>query len=60
MKINKIKLPIKKGDKIGILNLKDGNKVISTTNLTVKKDVQKASIIELYKRSIKSILSGSA
>lgn len=59
IKLNKIKLPIKRGDKIGILNLKDGNKIISKVTLTVKKDAEKASILELYKRSIKSILSGS-
>lgn len=59
MNLDKIKLPIKKGNKIGILKLKDGNKVISTVDLTVKQDVEKASILELYKRSIKSILSGS-
>lgn len=59
MNLDKIKLPIKKGDKIGVLKLKDGNKVISTVDLTVKEDVEKASILELYKRSIKSILSGN-
>lgn len=59
MEINKIKLPIKKGDKIGILKLKDGKKVVSTAQLTVKEDAKRASILELYKRSIKSILSGS-
>lgn len=59
IKLDKIKLPIKKGDKVGILKLKEGNKVISTTELTVKEDVEKAGILELYKRSIKSILSGN-
>ena len=59
MNLDKIKLPIKKGDKIGVLKLKDGNKVISTVDLTVKEDVEKASILGLYKRSIKSILSGN-
>lgn len=59
MKLNKIKLPIKKGNKIGVLKLKDGNKVISKVDLTVKKDVEKASILELYKRSIISIFSGN-
>lgn len=59
MKLDKIKLPIKKGDKVGILKLKDGNKVISEVALTVKKDVEKASILEIYKRSIISIFSGS-
>ena len=59
MKLNKIKLPIKKGQEIGILKLKDGNKVINEVSLTVKEDVKKASIIELYKRSITSVLSGN-
>lgn len=59
MNLDKIKLPIKKGDKVGILKLKEGNEVISTTELTVKEDVEKADILELYKRSIKSILSGN-
>lgn len=59
MKLNKLKLPIKKGDKVGILKLKDGKKVISKVALTVKEDVEKASILELYKRSIISVLSGS-
>lgn len=59
IKINKVKLPIKKGDIVGILKLKDGTKVISTTNLTVKNDVKKVSILKLYKRSIASVLSGS-
>ena len=59
IKLDKIKLPIKSGDKIGILKLKDGNEVISTVDLTVKEDALKASILELYKRSIRSILSGS-
>ena len=57
--LNKIKLPVKKGDKIGILKLKDANKVIGKVDLTVKEDVKKASIIQLYKRSIKSIISGN-
>ena len=59
MKLNKIKLPIKKGQEIGTLKLKDGNKIINEVSLTVKEDVKKASIIELYKRSITSVLSGN-
>ena len=59
MKLKKFKLPIKKGDKVGTLYLKDGNKTINMVQLTVKEDVEKASILELYKRTIKSILSGN-
>ena len=58
MNLDKLKLPIKKGEKIGTLTLKEGNKKINEVDLTVLEDVKKASIIELYKRSIKSALSG--
>ena len=56
VKLGKIKPPIKKGEVIGTLYLKDGNKVISKVSLTVKKDVKKASIFKLYGRTIKSVL----
>ena len=59
MKLDKLKLPIKKGEKIGTLKLMDGKKVINKIDLTVKEDVKKASILELYKRTIKAILSGN-
>lgn len=59
IKLDKIKLPIKKGDKLGLLILKDGKKVINKTPLTVKKIAKKANILELYKRTIASILSGN-
>lgn len=57
--LDKLKLPIKVGDKIGVLKLKDGNKVVSEVDLTVKNSIQRASILELYKRTIKSILTGN-
>lgn len=59
IKLNKLKLPIKIGEKIGILKLKDGNRVVSEVDLTVKKTVHRASILELYKRTIKGILTGN-
>ena len=45
MKLNKIKLPGKKGEKVGILKLKDGNKVINEVDLTVKEDARQATSI---------------
>ena len=59
IKLNKIKLPIKRGKTIGWLVLKDKNKIVNKVDLTVKEDVKKASIIELYKRSFKDIFLGS-
>ena len=57
IKIDKLKLPIKKGQKVGILKLKDGNKVISKVELTVKKDVKKASIPLAFFYSLISFLT---
>ena len=45
--------------RVGILKLKDGNKVVSKVELTVKNDIKKASIIEIYRRSLKSIITGN-
>lgn len=59
IKLDKLKLPIKKGTTIGKLKLKDGNKVINEVELTVKEDVKKANIIELYKRNLKKVLTGN-
>lgn len=59
MKLNNFKLPIKRGDNIGYLILKDGNKIVNKTYLTAKEDVNKASIFELYKRSLKNIISAN-
>ena len=59
IKLDNIKLPIKRGDKVGVLRLKEGNKIVNSTYLTVKKDVKKANIMELYIRNIKNILVGS-
>lgn len=59
IKLDKIKLPLKKGQRVGILKLKDGNKVVSKVELTVKNDIKKASIIEIYRRSLKSIITGN-
>ncbi|MEG2351213.1 MAG: D-alanyl-D-alanine carboxypeptidase family protein [Bacilli bacterium] len=59
IKLDNIKLPISKGDIIGKLKLKDGNKTVSTVNLTVKEDVSKANIMVLYVRLLKKVLTGN-
>ncbi len=59
IKLNKIKLPVKSGEEVGTLILKDGKNVVSKVPLTLKEDAKKANILELYKRSIKSLLSGN-
>jgi len=45
--IDKIKAPVKKGDVVGFLTLSDGRNI----NLTVKTDVEKANIFEMFYRN---------
>ena len=59
IKLKDIKIPVKKGSKVGVLYLKDGSKVISKTDLTVDKSVYKASFLANFKRTILKILSGN-
>lgn len=58
MDLDNIKLPIKKGDKVGVLLLKDKNKIVNKTILTVNENIKKANLFELYKRSLKSLFTG--
>lgn len=57
--IDKIVAPVKKGDKIGTIDILEDNKVISTIDATVKNDIDKASIITIYLRNLKEIVSGN-
>lgn len=59
VKLGELKAPIKKGDNIGKLNIKENGKIIRTINLTTSKTIQKANIFELYIRYLKEIFTGS-
>lgn len=56
--LKELKAPIKKGDVVGNLKIKESKKVIRTVDLTVSKDIKKASILELYLRNLKDIFTG--
>lgn len=59
VKLNSIKVPIKKGDIVGKLLVKNNGKIINTTNLTVKSDIEKCNILELYLKNLKDIIVGN-
>ncbi len=59
LKINNLKTNIKKGDKVGMITIKNNGKVISKMNLTVKNNVKKANILELYFKYLRDITSGN-
>ena len=58
-KIGNITAPVKKGDIVGSIDILEDNKIISTIYATVKEDIDKASIITVYLRNIKDIISGN-
>jgi len=58
VKLNNLIAPIKKGEVVGKLNIKENGKHIRTIDLTIKEDVKKANIGELYLRYLKDILTG--
>ncbi len=58
IKVNDLKVPIKKGDVIGKLTVYNDSEVLDTIDLTVNKDIKKANILELYLKYLKDILSG--
>ena len=58
-KLNKIKLPLKKGDIVGKLYVMNNKKIINEIDLTVKENVDKCNLFELYLKYLKSIFSGN-
>lgn len=57
----KITAPIKTGDEVGTLELKDEKgKVIKKINLTIKENIKKANFLDYLKRNLKQTLSGNS
>lgn len=56
IEIDKIKAPVKNGDVVGKLTLKENGVVTKTIDLTVKEDIEKANIFELYIKYLKEYL----
>ena len=57
--IENITAPVKKGDKVGTINIIEDDKIISTIDATVKEDIDKANIFIIFLRNLKEVLSGS-
>lgn len=57
--INKLDLPLKKGDNIGTIRIYDKNKLIKEIPATVNKNVNKANLFTLYIRNLKDIITGN-
>ncbi len=60
VKMESLKAPLKKGQKVGTLDIKENGKVIRTINLTVDKNVEKANIFELYLQYLEDVVTGNS
>lgn len=58
MIVKPIKAPVKVGDIVGKLEIVESGKIITNFDITVKNNVAKANIWDLYKRNLNSILIG--
>ena len=59
VKINDIKVPIKKGDIVGKIYVRNNDEIINEVNLTVSENIDKTNLLELYIKNLKNIMSGN-
>lgn len=59
IKLNNVKAPIKKGDVVGKITVKEAGKTIKQIDLTVKKDIKKANLLDLFFRYLDDIVNGN-
>lgn len=58
LNIDKIKAPVKPGEKVGYITIKEENNIIRKVPVTVAKEIKKANILELYLRYLEDVISG--
>lgn len=58
VKVSKINLPLKKNDKVGVIDVYQNKKKIKTVDLVVKEKVEKQTFINLLLNNLKRISSG--
>ena len=60
IKLDDLHLPIKKGDKIGKLLVKDNNNnIIKEVQIVSDRDIKKSSFFKLYLKMLKSVITGN-
>lgn len=57
--VNSVTAPVKKGDKIGTINILEDGKIISSVDATVKKDIDKANIFTIFLRNLSEVIKGN-
>lgn len=59
LKLGELKAPLKHGDVVGTLDILENDKVKRTISVTVKEDVEKANIFQLYLQYLSDIFTGN-
>ena len=59
LNLNDLKAPIKKGDQIGTLIIKENDKKIREVKVTVKSNIKVSSFIKLYFKNLKDLIQGN-
>ena len=59
LKLGDYNLPLKKGDVVGTLNIKENGNNLYNINVTINKDLKKANILELLLRNIGNFISSN-
>ncbi len=59
VKINNLKAPLKVGDKVGTLIIKEENSKTRNVDITVSEDIEKANLMELFLRHLSDIVTGN-
>ncbi len=59
VKVDSLKLPVKKGDVVGKVIVKDNNNVITEGDLTVTENVEPLSFLQMLNKTFKDIISGN-
>lgn len=55
--LNILVAPLKKGEKVGTIDILEDNKVISSVDATVKENIEKANIFTIYLRNLKKLFN---
>ncbi len=58
IEMNKIKLPLRKGDKVGKIIVMDDGKEITSQNLVVTKNVDKLNFFQLFLKNLEKVTTG--
>lgn len=58
VKLDNFKLPLKKGEKIGKLLVKDGNEIVKEVDIVSDRDIRKTSFLKLLWNMFKGVMTG--